>query len=147
MFVTFDARDGSDPVTWDFDPDDVTRKQGETIETAMGQVGNSPVSFETWLQLVQAGNMKARAILLWHLLRLTHPNLPFKDVPDFARKQLKVEMSVAELRALKDKISRVRMDDQTREIFEAQFDRDIADAMQRETGVIEGDIEPVGKAN
>lgn len=150
MFVTYDPRDGSEPRTWDFDPDEITRKQGEAIETAMGLVGNSPVSFEVWLSLVQAGNMRARTVLLWHLFRLEHQSLAFKDMPDFVRKQLKVEMSVAELRALRDQIAKTKMDGQTKEIFEAQFERDIRDAMERETGVIDVDLDQIeapGKAN
>jgi hypothetical protein len=35
----------------------------------------------------------------------------------------------------------MRMDDNVRDAFEAAFNRDIADAMRRETGVYEGEVE------
>lgn len=144
MFVTYDPEDGSEPTTWDFDPEDVSRKDGQAIEKAMG--GDS-ASFDRWLDMVRAGNLTARTVLLWHLLKEKHPHLQFKDAPNFKKRQLQVQMSVAELRALKDQISRTKMDENTREVFEAAFDRDIRDAMERETGVVEGEIEPLGKAN
>lgn len=152
MFVTFDPEDGTKPQVWDFDPDDVTRKQGEAIEKAMGTINGGPASFDAWLDLVRASNMKARGVLLWHLLKEKHPHLPIKDTPDFKRKQLKVEMSVAELRVLYKRISATKMDDAVREAFEHAFEVDIRDAMERETGVVHGevvgtDVEETGKAS
>lgn len=147
MFVTFDPEDGSEPRTWVFDPDDVDRRQGEDIEKAMGTIAGAPASFDAWLELVRGANMKARTVLFWHLLRLDHRSLAYKDTPNFKRRQLKVEMSVAELRELYERISKTKMADETREAFEAAFDRDIAEAMERETGVISGEIEESGKAS
>jgi hypothetical protein len=147
MFVTFDPEDGSQPQTWVFDPDDVDRRQGEDIEKAMGTIGGAPANFDAWLELVRGANMRARTVLLWHLLRLDHKSLAYKDTPNFKRRQLKVEMSVAELRELYERIGKTKMADETREAFEAAFDRDIAEAMERETGVISGEIEERGKAN
>jgi hypothetical protein len=138
MFVTW--QDGENPpVKFEFDPDDVTNKEGQEIEKAMG--GNAP-SFEAWLGLVQIGNMKARAVLIWHLLKRDHPRMPFTDVPDFRRKQLKVEMSVRELTEMRDKMAKTKMADDVRDALEAQFDRDIAEAMERESGVVAGEIVP-----
>jgi hypothetical protein len=147
MFVTYDLEDGSPLRTWVFDPDDVDRRQGEDIEKAMGPIGGAPANFDTWLELVRGANMRARSVLLWHLLRLEHRSLAYKDAPNFKRRQLKVEMSVDELRELRERIAKTKMADEVREAFEAAFDRDIADAMERETGVISGEIEEVGKAN
>lgn len=139
MFVTWKPDEESEARTFDFDPDDVTRKEGEAIEKAMG--GQMP-SFEMWLAAVQAGNMKARTILLWHLLKQEHRGMQLNDVPDFRRRQLKVEMSARELIQLRDKIGKTKMDDATREAFQAQFDADIAEAMEREGGVVSGEVVP-----
>jgi hypothetical protein len=103
--------------------------------------GNAP-SFEMWLELVRVGNIKARTILLWYLLQRDHPKTALNDVPDFKRKQLQVQMSVAELQELRAKMAKQKMEEATREAFEAQFDVDIAEAMERETGVLTGEIVP-----
>jgi hypothetical protein len=139
MFIRWQAEGETEPTVFEFDPDEVTSKEGQAIEKAMG--GNAP-SFEMWLELVRVGNIKARTILLWFLLQKEHPKTTLADVPDFKRKQLKVEMSVAELQELRTKMSKQKMEDGIREAFEAQFDVDIAEAMERETGVLTGELVP-----
>lgn len=139
MFIYWQADGEAEPTVFEFDPDEVSSKEGQAIEKAMG--GNAP-SFDMWFELVRAGNMRARTILLWHLLAQAHPKLQLTDVPDFKRRQLRIEMSVAELQKLRETIGKTKMDETTREAFDAQFDRDIADAMERETGVISGEIVP-----
>lgn len=137
MFITYQGDGDAEPTRFEFDPDDVTSREGQAIEKAMG--GNAP-SFDMWLELLRAGNMRARTVLLWHLLKQAHPGLRMEDVPDFKRKHLVVEMSVAELRELRERVAKTKMDPSVREAFEAQFDRDIADAMERETGVLSGEL-------
>jgi hypothetical protein len=139
MFVKWQPEGQAEPTTFEFDPDEVTSKEGQAIEKAMG--GNAP-SFEMWLELVRVGNIKARTILLWYLLQRDHPKTTLNDVPDFKRKQLQVQMSVAELQELRAKMAKQKMEEATREAFEAQFDVDIAEAMERETGVLTGEIVP-----
>jgi hypothetical protein len=135
MFVKYDPEDGSDPQEWNFDPDDVLRSEATAVEKAYG------ASWEEWLNKLRVKEAKARTVLLWHLFKQAHPKLKFEDVPDFRMRQMTVEMSVKELRELFDQMSRTKMDENVREQFQAMFDRDIADAMQRETGIYEGEVE------
>lgn len=137
MFVTWDPEDGSTPRVWEFKEDDVLKSEAIAIEKAMG---GPQASYEMWFAQMRSGNMKARGILLWHLMRQEHRGLKYEDTPDFRKRQLKVEMSVVELRELKAQMGSTKMDEATKEMFDAQFDRDIRAAMERETGVVEGDI-------
>lgn len=76
--------------------------------------------------------MKARGVLLWHMMRQVHPKLPFKDIPNFRVRQLKVEQTVEELQALFKRISKMRLSDDDRDKLEMAFEVDMADAMKRE---------------
>lgn len=136
MLVKFDPEDGSTPREFTFDPEDMLASEAQAVEKAYG------ASSEEWVNALRVRNAKARRVLLWHLLRQDHGNLKFQDTPDFRMRQMVVEMSVAELREVYDQISRTKMDEQTRELFEAAFERDIKEAMERETGVHEGEIVP-----
>lgn len=138
MFVIYDPEDGNKPQEWEFDPEDVLRKEAQAIEKVYGQ------AWEAWLNGLRTREVKARTVLLWHLMRRDHPKLRFEDVPDFRMRQMRVELGVAELRALRDTLLKTKMSDDTREAVEAAMDRDITEAMEREatrTGVYEGEVE------
>lgn len=134
MLVTFDPEDGTEPRTWEFDPDDVGRKDAEDIEHHFGQ------PWEMFVDALRVRNAKARGALLWYLLRQEHPRMPFKDTPNFKMRQMKVEMSSAELREVWKQISRTKVDEGTMEAFEAAFERDLQDALEREGKAYEGEI-------
>ncbi len=140
MDVTYDPEDGSPPQSWVFDPDDVLRSEATAIEKAFGG------SWEEWIGLLRVRHAKARTVLLWHLLRQQHPKLLFQDTPDFRMRQIKVEMSSAELREVYDQISRTKMSEDIRDAFEAAYQRDYQDALAREGKAITGEIEPAPKA-
>lgn len=136
MHVTWKPEDGTDDRTWEFDPDNLLASEGRAIEKAYG----APGGVEEWLNKLRVNEVRARLVLLWHLLKQDHPKLRIDDVPDFRLRQVKVEMSSIELRSLWEQMSKTKMDDDTLEAFKLAFDRDLADAVHRETGVYEGDI-------
>lgn len=127
MLVTWDPEDGSDKQTWQFNPGDVLRTDAQAIEKHYG--GGS---WDQWVQGLRVGEVQARAVLLWYMLKQVHSKLRFEDVPDFRVRQLQVEMGVQELKELFLRAKRMKMDPETREMFESQFEADMADAMARD---------------
>jgi len=134
MYVRWDPENGETPTEFDFDPEDLLKSEGKAIEKQYGK------SVEVWLNQLRVKELTAREVLLWHLLRQTHKTLRFDDVPDFRLRQLKVEMSSAELRELQKRTERMKFTDDERDQLRQAFEVDIRDAMERETGVVEGDI-------
>jgi hypothetical protein len=84
MLVIWDPEDGSDKQTWHFDPQDVPRKRATEIEKLYSEGG-----WDQWVVALQAGEIQARAILLWYMMTQVHPKLQFKDLPGFKVRQLK----------------------------------------------------------
>ncbi len=126
MLVTWDPEDGTEKQTWQFDPDDVPRKRATEIEKLHG------AGYDQWIVALQSGEIGARAILLWYMMTDVHPKLQFKDVPDFRVRQLKTEMTVAELRDLWKRIKRMRLSDDKMADLEAVFEISLEDAAERE---------------
>lgn len=126
MYVEWDPEDGSDKQTWTFDPKDVLRKEATDIERQYGE------AWDNWINGLRLGEIKARSILLWHMLRQVHPKLRFEDVPDFRVRQLTVHMGVNELTDLLKRMARMKLTDETREAATAAIEADIKEAMERE---------------
>lgn len=133
MQVTWNQEDGSPPVKFEFDPEDVYSKEAADIEKVYGD------PWEQWLNGLRVKEAKARRVLLWHHLRQAHRGLTFKDTPDFRMRQLKVEMNSKEIIEIRDRMARTKMEDDTRERLNAAIEVDLRDAMARE-GTLEGDI-------
>ncbi len=133
MFVTYRPEDG-DERRWTFDPKRVRASKAEMIEKRAGE------NWDAWLVSVQAGNIRARRVLLWHLLTLEHHGMRFEDTPDFYAGELVIEHSVSELLDMKDRIMKASLPDEQRDQVVAALDIEIADAMLRE-----GQVEPEGK--
>ena len=134
MYVRWDPENGEPVREFAFDPEDVLRSEAKAIEKQYGK------SWEQWLNNLRIKEADARTVLLWHLLRQEHKGLNFNDVPDFRMRQMKVEMSSAELRELMKRTEKMKWTDEERDQLRMAFEVDIADAMQRETGVYEGTI-------
>lgn len=132
MLVNWDPEDGEQPQTWRFDPNDVLRKEAQAIEQQYGE------GYDQWLQALRVGQIKARTVLLWHMLRQVHSKLRFEDVPDFRVRQLTVQMDVGELRDLWTRLSRTKMSPELRAQLEAAFEVDLRDAMARDG--MDGDV-------
>lgn len=127
MQVTWDPENGEQPQVWQFDPDDVFRKDAELIEKHYARG-----SYDQWRAALMIGEIAARAVLLWYMLKQVHPKVRYEDVPDFRVRQLKTEMGTSELKMLWERVKRMKLDADTREAFNAQFEADMADAMERE---------------
>lgn len=141
MFVTYKPEDG-DVQRWRFDPGRVRASKAEMIEKRFGQ------NWDVWLANVQSGSMKARRVLLWHLLTLAHNGLRFEDVPDFFADELLVEHSVDELTEIRDRVAKsTKIPEEQRDMMLDALDVEMTEAMDREeaTGAQMGG-EPEGKA-
>lgn len=134
MYVRWDPANGEPVREFDFDPEDVLRSEAKAIEKQYGK------GWEQWLNALRIKEADARATLLWHLLKQEHKALRFEDVPDFRMRQMKVEMSSKELRELKARTEKMKWTEDERDQLRMAFEIDIADAMQRETGVLVGEI-------
>lgn len=134
MFVTY-RPEGGEERRWVFDPKKVRASKAEMIEKRAGE------NWDAWLVSVQAGSMRARRVLLWHLLTLEHHGMRFEDTPDFYAGELVIEHSVSELLDIKDRVMKASIPAEQRDQIVAALDVEIADAMLRE-----GQAEPEGKA-
>jgi hypothetical protein len=125
MFVTFSPADG-DAQRWSYDPDEVMASKAEMIEKRFG------ASWEAFGAAVIQGSMRARRVLLWHLMTLTHPSIRYEDVADFRSKDLLVEFSAAELVRMRDRLAKANLPEAEREQITTALDIQITDAMARE---------------
>lgn len=127
MLVTYNPGPG-ERQQWQFNPEDVKASQAELIEKRFGG------GYAEWSNEVRKGSIRARRVLLWHLLRTEsgHHTLRFEDTPDFTLRELVVEMSVAELVELRDRLAKVNMPEDEREQVAAALDIEISEAMARE---------------
>lgn len=113
MIVTY-APEGHEPQSWEFDPGKVRASRAEMIERRAGE------SWETWLMQVQQGSMRARRVLLWHLMSQTHPTLRYEDAPDFMAGELTIQHTRAELAEMRERIAAAGLpDDQASQVIMA----------------------------
>lgn len=137
MHVTYMPESG-DIRKWKFDASKVRSSKAEMIERRFGE------SWLQWKQAVQTGNMRARRVLLWHLMTTDHPGFRWEDTPDFLDDELLVEFDVAELHAYRSAVERtgsLSADDKADML--AVIDDEIAVATKREA---EAGVEAEGKA-
>ena len=127
MHISYKPDDG-DEQEWDFDPGRVRASVAEMIERRFGE------NYDAWQAGIQSGNIKARRVMLWHLLTLEHPRLRFEDVPDFYADELRVQFSVAELTLIRDRLQRANLSEDKREQALAAIDLEMTEAMEREEG-------------
>lgn len=137
MHVTYSPESG-DVQRWEFKPDRVRASKAEMIEKRYGD------SWDQWKTAVQAGNIKARRVLLWHLMTQQHPTLRWEEVPDFYSGELLVELDVDELRVLRAGVEANRQVDPTEKAaMLAALDDEIENATAR---AAEAGVEEPGKA-
>lgn len=121
MIVTY-TPEGEEKQEWSWDPDKVRVVEGELIEKRFGD------TYDKFKAAVQAGSIKARRVLLWHLLKRAHPTLRLEDV-DFVAGDLKVELSRNELEQLRSRLEKHKgMDEGERERMLAALDSEIETA-------------------
>lgn len=97
MEVVYRPEDG-DEQRWTFDPGRVRVAEGEMIQKRFSG---------TWADFVhgvQTGDLRARRVLLWHLLRRDHHTLRYEDTPDFFVDEVTVHYTAAELTAVRSRL-------------------------------------------
>ncbi|SES20881.1 hypothetical protein [Lentzea albida] len=126
MIVTY-TPDGGDRQEWEWNPDKVRAVEGELIEKRFGD------TYDKFKVAVQSGSIKARRVLLWHLLKRAHPTLRHEDL-DFEASELKVEMTRGELELMKSRVAKAKgMDEATREQMLGALDSEIEEAPAGDT--------------
>jgi hypothetical protein len=105
MIITYRPEDGTE-LAWEFDPTRVRASRAEMIEKRAGE------SWEAWLMGVQQGNMRARRVLLWHLMSMPHPGMRYEDTPDFYAGELEVKHTRAELAEMRDRVVKAGLPDE-----------------------------------
>lgn len=132
MIVIYQPENG-DEQRWEFDPRKVPASKAEMIERRAGE------SWEAWLGAVQSGSIRARRVLLWHLLTIRHYGLRWEDVPDFMAGELVVQNTLDELTAMRNRAAKAKLPADQRAQVMTALDLAITEATER-------DPEPEGKA-
>ncbi|MFA7117119.1 MAG: hypothetical protein WC140_07835 [Bacteroidales bacterium] len=121
MIVTYSPA-GQDNQVWTWDPGQVRAKDAELIEDKFGGTWD-----EFNLQLLQ-GRMRARRVLLWHLLRSEHPTIRIDDI-DFAASELTLDLQPAELQLMREGIQKAAgLSEDKRDLALQLIDQQITEA-------------------
>lgn len=112
---------------WEFDPNKVRRNRAEMIERRYGK------RYSVWVAEIQAGEMAARAVLLFHLMNLDMPQFRWEDVPDFAFGELELDYALADLQKLRREVDESAMDDADKETTLRRLDLEIANRVGKDT--------------
>lgn len=126
MLIEYKPEDvsGGDAATWTFDPRRVRATEAVIIQKRYGK------TWDEFLVAVQAGDVEARRVLLWHLLRRTHPALRFESTPDFLTGELEVSHELSELIQLRERVEKAHIPAEQKEGVLAALDVEISDAME-----------------
>lgn len=124
MRVTYTPEDG-DQQDWEWDPDRVRQSHAELVEKRYGR------PWELFVVDVQAGNAKARRVLLWHLMCRQHHTLRYEDTPDFYMGELKVEHSLDELTEIRDRTLKANMPEDERQELLTALDLGITEQLAK----------------
>lgn len=136
MHITYAPEDDA-PQTWEFDPGKVRASVAEVIEKRYGG------TFDEFQAGVQQGQMRARRVLLWHLLTRQHATLRFEDTPDFYADSVKVQYGTQELERIRDAVAKAPLDTEKRDLMLAGIDSEMAEAAARDQAAVTRS----GKAN
>lgn len=121
---------------WEFDPGRVRQSEAEMIEKRSG------LTWDKWVEAIQAGSAAARRVLLWHLLRKDHPTIRLEDTPDFYMDELELEYSLVDLQKLRAQVDEAAVDDSKKRELLDRLDLEIAGRLGKE----EVGPEDLGKA-
>lgn len=128
MQVTYAPEDKpTEKRTWDFSPEKIRASRAEMIERRYG------ARYAEWVKEIQAGEVKARRVLLWHLMTLDHPTMKMEDVPDFAFAELELDYSLSDLQKLRREVDESAMDDETKASTLQRLDLEIANRLTKST--------------
>ncbi|HEV2778696.1 MAG TPA: hypothetical protein VGX25_04775 [Actinophytocola sp.] len=128
MLVTYTPADG-DEQRWEFHAGEVLAADAEAIERAFAD------TWDSWVMAVLKGGMRARRVLVWHLIKTQHPSLLFADTPNFRVDEVKVEYDRDELQKIRDSVAEERkLDAATREQVLSWLDNQLAKAPEGSGG-------------
>lgn len=122
----------------EFNPNRVRQSRAEMIEKRYG------ARYAEWVKEIQAGEAKARRVLVWHLLSADHPTFRMEDVPDFAFGELELDYSVADLQKLRREVDESAMDDAAKSETLDRLDMEIATRLLKPTEEL--NAEDLGKS-
>lgn len=122
----------------EFNPQRIRQSRCEMIEKRYG------ARYSEWVKEVQAGEAKARRVLVWHLLSLDHPTFKMEDVPDFMFGELEVDYSVSDLQRIRNDVVESSMDDASKKETIDRLDIEIATRLLKPTEELTA--EELGKA-
>lgn len=114
--------------SWEFQPEKVRANRAEMIENRYGS------RYTEWVKEIQSGQVKARRVLLWHLMNLDQPTFKMEDVPDFAFGELELDYAVSDLQKLRREVDESAMDDQTKADTLRRLDLEIATRLEKDAG-------------
>ncbi|MFY1660908.1 hypothetical protein [Micromonospora sp. WMMD1274] len=100
MIVTYKP-EGGEAQEWEFRPGRVKSSEAEILQRRFGG---------TWDEFavgVLKGDIRARRIMLWHLLRQAHNTLMFEDMPEFYMDELVVEHTKHELGEMRNNVEKL----------------------------------------
>lgn len=137
MHVIYTPEDG-DRQEFTFDPGRVRASAAEMVEKRFGE------NWDTFVMGVQAGNIRARRVLLWHLLTRQHPAMRIEDTPDFFADEVLVQFSVAELTSLRERTASAKLPEDMKDKALAGIDMELDEAVKREAQAVPDDS---GKAS
>ena len=121
MLVTYKPENNpSEGWEYEFFPEKVRASRAEMIENRYGQ------RYSEWVKEIQAGQVKARRVLYWHLINILHPTFKMEDVPDFEFGELELDYAVSDLQKLRREVDESAMDDATKEDTLRRLDLEIA---------------------
>lgn len=140
MHVTYKPEDG-DQQEWDFVAGRVRSGEAGLMQERYGK------PWEQFDAELQKGDIIARKVLLWHLLRLDHAKMRWEDTPDFFADELVVEFSVKELTRMIDELRQARgIPEAQRDQILAAFAKELEKATARE-GVDPKAADPVSSTS
>lgn len=129
MYVVYapeDPADG-DRQEWTFEPGRVRAAEGQALLREFGEK-----SWDLFVQGIKVNNLHARRVLLWHLLRRTHPLMRFSDTPDFYADEVTIDFSSKELTELLDAVRTSNEAPDMKAQLVAAFESEIEVALKRE---------------
>lgn len=136
MRVIYRPENGEGGGEWEFDPRRVRVSEAEMIERRYGK------PWDAFSAGVQAGDSKARRVLLWHLYRTQHPAYRFEDVPDFYTGEVTCEYEAHELAELIEAIRDAALPEDEKATMLAGLQGELDKA----TRTADGEVVPLGKA-
>lgn len=127
MRVTYSPEAG-EAQSWDYVPNKVRQSDAEMIEKRAG------MEWDEFNKALLAGAARPRKVLLWHLMRRTHPVLRWEDVPDFFMSEVQIELSAEELGRVRQAAEKADMEPDAKSALLKAIDEQLAEVAGDDAG-------------